>query len=117
MKTTVPELLHLDHGSFKRWRHHLDIAQHRTALADRLWHCRDEVRSGNQKGDAQEMRNGHYCATAHLHCYQSILKELLAPSLMRNDDVAHLEKLLQSHPAFDERMVRSCETGKGVTKE
>jgi hypothetical protein len=34
MKTTVPELLHLDHGSFERGRHHLDIAQHRKALTD-----------------------------------------------------------------------------------
>src|SRR5580704_3226848 len=36
---------------------------------------------------------------------------------MRDDDVAHLQELVHGHTAFDEGMVRSCETGNGVIKE
>src|SRR5580704_8556482 len=63
------------------------------------------------------MRNGHCRETAHFHVDQGILKQFLAPSLMRNDDVAHLQELLHSHTVFDDGMVRSCETGKCVTAE
>jgi hypothetical protein len=117
MKTTVPELLHFNHGSFEGWWHHLDIVHHRKALTDQPWHRSDEVRTGNQKRDAQEMRNGYCGATPHFHFYQSILKQFLATPLMRNDDVAYLEELLHGHPAFDERMAGSCKADKGVTKE
>ena len=54
---------------------------------------------------------------AHFHFDQGILKQFLAPSLMRNDDVTYLQELLHSHSVFDERMVRSYETRKCMTKE
>ena len=105
------DLRNVRHGE----RHHFDVGERlRIVNADRVRHCRGEVRSRDDHRQRHEMRRVQHDLSVDALAHQKALEQLLASAFGANRDVLQLEELLLGELPTANRMIGSVRVRAGV---